>query len=124
MDAHVWVVDANGKIIDPHFTYYDMVKAVQNLVGSAKHLPAPKTTQEIMLKMLYKTRAAIVLHMIKSGITWKNQSNCCYENALAYQLQHGGTLIFGSLGWKRKLTDDIFYEYGGADWTTVKQFLK
>jgi hypothetical protein len=30
---------------------------------------------------------------------------------------------FGSMGWKRKSSDAIHWEYGGSGWT-VKQFLK
>jgi len=52
----------------------------------------------------------------------KLRNGQCNITAIVLQKKYGGNIVFGSMGWKKKKTDDIHWEFGGADWTTVAQF--
>ena len=38
--------------------------------------------------------------------------------------ENGGELVFGSLGFKKKNSNDYWYEYGGKEYKTIKDFMK
>ena len=49
IDGHFWVV-RDGKIIDPNFPQYDMIKKIVGGVGERVYLPAEKIIQSFMIK--------------------------------------------------------------------------
>jgi hypothetical protein len=53
----------------------------------------------------------------------KREANCCPINATLEWIANGGEIVFGSLGWKKKGSDEIWWEYGGIDYT-VADFLR
>ena len=48
----------------------------------------------------------------------------CYQNCILEVFRNGGEIKFGSMGWKKKSDGTVWYEFGGKDWTGVKQFMK
>ena len=49
--------------------------------------------------------------------------NCCFQNCMMVY-EEGDVLKFGSMGWRNKLTGDVWWEFGGEDWKGVAKFLK
>jgi len=138
IDGHFWVV-RDGKIIDPVFDEYKLVCRIRNADWKDRHnLPAPEMTQTLMINMFKKVLnnqlgkdksfeelidefyALTVLYMKKPT----PQADMCFQNCLIEIKERGGDLVFGSLGFKLKGNEGYWYEYGGADWTSVKQFIK
>ena len=48
----------------------------------------------------------------------------CYQNCIIDIHLHGGKLVFGSFGWKKKNSNQIHYEYGGINYKKVEDFIK
>lgn len=125
MDGHFWVV-RDGKIIDPYFDNYDYVIKINKLEGDRVYLPASPLIQQIMKKKFIDNK----IQMIEWGLNQnykafnigQRRSDCCNINAIFEMKQNGGEIIFGSMGWKHRGSDKIWWEYGGEDYT-VKQFI-
>jgi hypothetical protein len=136
IDGHFWIV-REGKIIDPHFEVYDMYCNVRNCDSKAEksYIPAPQITQTIMLgmykKVLTKTfgdksfeELAVAFRDISKKYGFVSEPNSCYQNCLIEIAENGGEIVFGSMGFKYKSKKGYFYEYGGDEYKTIKQFLK
>jgi len=122
MDGHYWI-ELNGEIIDPYFKSYDKVKSLWDLTDEQFHLEASPLIQTIFLRQLQKVKAEIEEFNKDGLMKWTDTANCCNINAMAYQKKHGGRIVFGSMGWKRKNGKGIHYEFGGEDYTVAK-FMK
>jgi hypothetical protein len=135
IDAHFWV-ERDGEIIDPYFQDYDFVKMVNALTGDMIHLEAEPLIQEIMKKRFNKVLKDVfgasttttgedykqfVKFSEKHG-KGKATVNQCFQNSVVEITKRGGTLKFGSMGWKRK-AGGVHYEFGGEGWK-IHQFLK
>jgi hypothetical protein len=137
IDGHFWV-ERDGKIIDPHFPYYNMICQLRKCDAKApkSYLPAPEMTQTLMKGMFMKVLKNVLgdkpqeeifaefRDITKRQIGLKPRPDCCYQNCIIEIAERGGTLVFGSMGFKYKNKDGYFYEYGGENYTTVKQFIK
>jgi hypothetical protein len=106
-----------------------MIKLVQNLEGEPIYHVASSLIQTVIMRKQLE-------EFVKSGFKdlddvydfmtscqWTPTFNCCFQNALYEYKQNGGTLVFGSMGWKKKSSSDVHWEYGGPDYT-VSKFLK
>ena len=127
-DGHFWVV-RDGVIIDPHFQQYDNVKRLNDLEGDNCYHPAPQAVQEEFINALkgQYTRAFGDLANFPSEakrLGWKPEANMCEKNALCEWVERGGEIVFGSLGWKERGTNTIWWEFGGDDWDKTEHFLK
>jgi len=107
-DIHFWV-EKDGKIIDPDFPVYDMIKSIQGLEGE-------KQFQELTDKRIIKI---YMKHWIEKGTTNLNvigllgvMPHQCYSNAMYYISQNGGKLKIGKMGWKKKNSNKIWWEFG------------
>lgn len=127
IDGHFWVV-RGGEIIDPIFPHYKWVCKVRGCeLSNRSYIPAPELTQKIITKMFLKIVKVSTLDELCqtfSGIQIEPIEDRCFLNAVLEISKNGGELVFGSLGFKLKGQEGYFYEYGGEDWTAVKQFLK
>lgn len=137
IDGHFWV-ERDGKVIDPHFTYYDKVCEVRNCDPQEpkSYLPAPEITQTLMkgiyLKVLKNNFGdksqeelfAEVRNITRLCMDLNPRPNCCFQNCVIEIAERGGTLVFGSMGFKYKNKNGYFYEYGGENYTTIRQFVK
>lgn len=134
IDGHFWVV-RNGEIIDTDFEWYDYCRRVNKCVDKTPHhLEADATTQMVMIGMykkitmkVFKTTnwdecAVEMVNMLERMGRTKPQQEQCWQNAVMEVVKNGGEIKFGSLGWAKK-NGSIHWEYGGADYTSVKQFL-
>tara|TARA_R110000868_G_scaffold394911_1_gene666380 strand:+ start:115 stop:501 length:387 start_codon:yes stop_codon:yes gene_type:complete len=124
MDIHCWVEDSTGKIIDPDFMEYQIVKNIRDLEGEKQY---KKLTGEAYKTMAGDITAACktVKKQIKAsnkGMTneyfWElftdhPRSGFCMLNAMG-QVKKDPTLKFciGSMGWKKKGSQEIFWEFG------------
>ncbi len=115
MDGHFWV-EREGKIIDPYFMEYDLIKGIQGLSGDRIYLPAPPLIQCIFEKVLQRSCGK------RQYTNYKPRCYECSHNAVYEYQKNGGKIVFGSMGWKRK-DGTIHYEFGGENYT-AKQFIK
>jgi len=137
IDGHFWV-EREGEIIDPHFNTYDTICRIRNCDPKQpkSYLPAPEMTQTIIkcmflkiLKKLFGDKPqeeifAEFRDITKRHMGLKPRPDCCFQNCLIEIAERGGTLVFGSLGFKYKGKDGYFYEYGGEDYKTIKSFVR
>tara|TARA_R110000868_G_scaffold2565_2_gene18424 strand:+ start:3494 stop:3871 length:378 start_codon:yes stop_codon:yes gene_type:complete len=124
MDGHFWV-NQEGTIIDPYFKSYDFVKRVNNLEGERIYLPASPLIQAVMKKIYIEPKIEIVKKLINSrklSLT-ERRPDCCPLNSVLEWFMNGGEIVFGSLGWKIKNSEEIWWEYGGEDYT-VANFMR
>ena len=135
VDGHFWVV-RDGQIIDPFFDEYKDICAFNKCDWKeSSHLPAPEITQKIMIGMFKKGLDKSIgekpfeeqiseFANLSRKIIEKPVFGKCFQNCLLEISDNGGDLVFGSLGWKIYGTDKYFYEYGGEDWKTIRDFRK
>ena len=133
IDGHFWV-ERDGKIIDPYFKEYEMIKKINKLGNEQVHLEAEETIQKIMIEMFKrKTKSALggedwdevmknCINLLKSFNRDKICFNRCWFNCILEISKNGGEIKFGSMGWKHKNSDNVFYEYGGVDYK-IKDFI-
>jgi len=122
IDAHFWVV-RDGQIIDPYFSYYDLVKKLNMLTGDRIYLEAADIVQKVIIRKFQSVIDWGEVYKIMKKINYTQEENQCYQNCLYEIMENGGELKFGSMGWKFKTSDKIHYEYGGENWS-LKQFIK
>jgi len=131
IDGHFWV-ERNGEIIDWDFQHYNHVKKVRNCSGDKVYLEAPIETQRLMIELCYRMSnrvlqsnnnktCAIKMKKLHNG---NRKSGMCFGNCIIEILENGGELKFGSMGWKKNNSDDIWWEYGGDTYETCKDFIK
>jgi len=119
MDGHYWV-ERDGKVIDPYFKDYDFMKLFWNLTDEQVWLPAPPLIQEIFKKKMVKKFEGTK----KIIERWTNTHGFCDVNAVSEFYENGGTIVFGSMGWKKKDGSGIHYEFGGENYTVAQFLLK
>jgi hypothetical protein len=128
IDGHFWV-ERDGKILDDDFKEHEYIKHVNKCSGGKMYKEADALTQKVIISMFNR---ALTSHIgdyqqfrdfsIKMGIT-KPIFQCCFQNSVM-RLKDGDVLKFGSMGWKRNNSAEIYYEFGGDDWVGAKRFLK
>ena len=101
IDGHFWV-ERDGKIIDPHFMEYDLICQIRGCNSNDKqYIKAPFITQ-------------FILSIVCKNLNHKQIGfGYCYKNAIEEIKKNGGTLCFGSMGFKNKLKSGYWWEYGG-----------
>ena len=114
VDGHFWVVK-DGKIIDPHFQFYNRVANIRGVSHNKNYLPADTLIQQVLIKKWTDWLKDVPLD------GWEAQASCCGINAIAEQRKNGGELVFGSLGFGED--KNVWWEFGGVDWGLL-QFLK
>ena len=122
IDGHFWV-ERDGEIIDPYFIEYDFIKVVNRLEGMPVHMKADDIVSKVIIRRFENVISYDLLFKMMKDNYYQVSFGKCYLNAVLEVRKNGGELCFGSMGWKRKRSDDIHWEYGGSGWT-VKQFLK
>lgn len=134
IDAHFWV-ERDGVIIDPYFKEYNYVKKVWGLGNEQVHLEADLPTQNIMIEIHkrilkrnvggadFQEAMKNLIDLAKKFQMDTPRANECWNNVLLEVYKNGGEIKFGSMGWKCKNSNKVFYEYGGVDWK-VKDFMK
>ena len=132
IDGHFWVV-RDGKIIDPVFDGYKYVCKVHDAdVTTLSHYPAPMMTQKIMINIFTKVIENVVgdkpfekfYKMSRQMGLLSRVEDRCWQNCLLEIYENGGEIVFGSLGFKYKNKAGFWYEYGGEDYKTIKDFIK
>jgi len=123
-DFHAWIEDKDGKVIyDPHFPQYDYKKKIRGLYGEPQY---KAYTGEKARALCMRNRQAVknILkaqkkgHGISAKQVWEQQYEhpiygYCSFNAVAYLKKHPDVIYkVGSMGWKRKADDRVFWEYG------------
>ncbi len=136
IDGHFWV-ERNGKLIDPNFqSFNNLVCNTWNCEGPKVYLEAPMDVQLQILRWFKEASKC------KQFQTWEafverfgvlthecvgvgdRRVNCCWINSVLEYYEHGGRIVFGSMGWKVKNSETIHFEFGGANFTNVRDFLK
>lgn len=128
MDGHFWVVDNENKIFDEtDFYEYHQTKIMRELEGDCQYCEAPELVQKVMIKKFIPKAEDLVKRL---GVCWF-QYGGCDRNAvlLKKKLEERNPnkeyrIVFGSMGWKEKKSGNVFWEFGGAEWTKVSQFLR
>lgn len=127
-DGHFWV-EKDGQVIDPYFSEYDQVKRIHDCVGHSVYHPAPQSVQDewidALTSIFNKQFGSLVAFAdFCEEVRFRPHYNSCDKNALLTLVKNGGKLVFGSLGWKKRDSEEIWWEYGGARWTNATDFLK
>ena len=128
IDGHFWV-ERNGKILDTHFPYYDMIKMYHGCCGEMMYHEADDFTQKLMITRFKRELNKVglceddYLHLKSVIYDGKAVMNECYYISLL-AMKEGDRLVFGSLGWKKKDGSGVWWEYGGKDYKGIKAFLK
>jgi len=136
IDGHFWIV-RDGKIIDWEFEEYNLIRKIRNCNKEKNYIPAPETTQRIMIAIHKKAFSSyfsktqswedIIAEFYNMSVMLgmvKPECQRCYQNCLIDIYKNGGELVFGSLGFKRKGTNEYHYEFGGENYKTIKDFMK
>jgi len=125
IDGHFWI-ERDGKIIDPIFEEYEIMS---KLFKSVKFIycPADETTQNLIIAMYFKQikkEYTLGDYVANTTAIFKKKPyfGRCLQNALVEQSENGGKLVFGSFGVEKK-NGIQFWEYGGADYVGVKDFI-
>ena len=128
IDGHFWV-ERDGKIIDDDFKTHAYIKNVNKCSGDKMYKEADALTQKVIISMFNRALASHgMTHQqfrdfsISVGFT-EPRENSCFQNSVM-RLKDGDVLKFGSMGWKRNNSVEIYYEFGGDDWVGAKRFLK
>jgi hypothetical protein len=134
IDAHFWV-ERDGIIIDPYFKEYNYIKTIRGLGDEQVHLEADLPIQNIMIEIHKRVLKSVMggadfQEAMKNFVDFAKKfqmdtptADRCWNNVLLEVYKNGGEIKFGSMGWKYKNSNKIFYEYGGVDWK-VKDFMK
>ena len=126
IDGHFWI-ERDGKIVDIEFKEYDLIKTIHNLADGMVYKEADTLTQTVMIKKfeMAMNNMGYFRNTFKTEIVsgYFPRVNCCFQTCMmAYK--EGDVLKFGSMGWRNKLTGDVWWEFGGEDWKGVAKFLK
>jgi hypothetical protein len=134
IDGHFWIM-RDGNIIDWDFVEYRWVKNQRNCNDTKTYLAAPIETQKIMINLHYRCLSRIIgtndkdecsryiKNLYKKMGFNDRMFDRCFTNCIIEVLENGGELVFGSFGWEMK-NGGVWFEYGGEDYTTLKQFMK
>lgn len=127
IDGHFWV-ERNGDIIDttPEEEDIKRINAHRGFTEGREYLPAVSIVQTIMIKSYTADvianfneatgRSATTLaEVYENSPIQIPKALSCYKNAFYEQWKNGGTVVFGSMGYKAHWTSDIFWEFGGVD---------
>jgi len=133
IDGHFWIV-RNGEIVDWDFPEFSQIFKMWKCKNEKHYIPAPDMTQQIMIGMFKKvlTKAfdnktweeiLVKFHTLSSKIKMTApQFSRCFQNCLIELHERGGELVFGSLGFKKKHSDEFHYEWGGVNYKTIADF--
>lgn len=116
-DGHFWV-ERDGKIIDTWFPQYDVIAKMWQCVPVRRYLKCP---DDLVGRVF---RSKFEKEMYPSYLALPPLFGMCVANALNEIHRNGGTLVFGSMGFVKRDGSGVHWEYGGEDWSTVKQFMK
>jgi len=114
MDIHCWIVE-NDKIIDFNFPEYEMIKCMRGLTGDNIYEPVPIEEQKKWFRLMHKKSSAFnQIDPIMYKFYKNPQYGCCFVNALAYKKNSKNKckIVIGKMGWRKKNSNDIFWEYG------------
>jgi hypothetical protein len=136
VDGHFWV-KRDGKVIDPNFqSFNNLVCQTWNCEGPKIYLEAPKAVQTHIIN-LYKEA-----NKSKRFLTWESfverfcflshkcdgvgarMMNCGWINSILECHENGGEIVFGSMGWRIKASEEIHFEFGGANFVDPVDFLR
>ena len=122
-DGHFWVESDDSTVHDPWFDGYSFICHLRGLTHTRVYIEAPPLVSKLMTKIVERDYTNYLRADLESVLqTWKATENQCYVNAVATQRKVGGRVVFGSMGFKR-LDGSVFYEFGGKEYSTVKDFL-
>jgi hypothetical protein len=127
MDGHFWV-ERNQQIIDttPEDPDFMRIAPHRGFTGEREYLPAASIVQTIMIKSYTADviaaynkatgcSATTLAEVYENSPIQNPKANLCYKNAFYEQWKNGGTVVFGSMGYKAHWTNEIFWEFGGLD---------
>ena len=132
IDGHFWIV-RNGEIVDWDFPEFSKIFKMWDCKNEKHYLPAPNMTQQIMIGMFKKTlikafdkpweETLAEFHALSSQIKMTApQFSRCFQNCMMELHERGGELVFGSLGFKKKHSEEYHYEWGGVNYKTIADF--
>lgn len=129
LDGHVWVTHEDGTIYDPWFDEYNTIVSTHNChperfykatKGKLKKdlwefaMKVAKTGEVWNKKVKPGLDSGIPLLEILKDIKENPTVNNCTWNAYAYHKVHPEKtkICIGSMGWKKKATGDVYWEFG------------
>jgi len=117
IDGHFWV-ERDGVIIDEWFVDYGTIAKINGATNNRVYKTAPKEVSSIIYTAMVRG-----YEKYTEGSDWTPKMNMCFQNAYFEAKKNGGEIYFGSMGFK-KADGTVWWEFGGEDWNTSKQFIK
>jgi len=119
MDIHAWIVDNEDNIFDPHFSIYDYIKEVNNCEGERCYEPlSPEKQKEMFHKFMTQATNMFGKNFCTKTFLYKFYTNprptMCFVNSLAFKKcsKRNCKIVIGKMGWRKKGSNEIFWEYG------------
>ena len=124
VDGHAWCENKDGEVVfDPSFGEYKFIKMVNKLEGEKQYEIVPEMSGKVMecikihIKDFKKTSKALGKPMSFENIMKMflkyPKFGCCFLNAYSYKFANPEVkLMVGKMGWKKKNSEEIFWEYG------------
>tara|TARA_R110000823_G_scaffold270717_2_gene390270 strand:- start:4528 stop:4896 length:369 start_codon:yes stop_codon:yes gene_type:complete len=119
VDGHAWCENKDGEVVfDPSFKEYKFIKMVNKLEGENQYEIVPELSGKVMacikihIKDFKKNNKMSFENIMKMFLKYP-KFNCCFLNAYAYKFANPEVkLMVGKMGWKKKNSGEIFWEYG------------
>jgi len=120
IDAHFWVV-REGKVIDTDFGVYNKIRQINGCDERVAYCPAPKHIQDRYIASL--TRKHLKGKTAEDYKTYTPRPYECVKNSAVEYLRNGGEIVFGSMGFFKKGSQEIWWEFGGRHYDTPEMFI-
>jgi len=119
---HCWIANKEGDIIDDHFEEYDYIKKVRGLKDEPVYLPFNEEKQKAIWKNFKKqlkkdkgyggTKHGYEVFVKKyKRVTYQR---CTFNVLINLEKNPDYRIIIGSMGWRYKNSDDVWFEYGNG----------
>jgi hypothetical protein len=126
IDGYFWV-EKDGKIYDPSFKEEKRILDTFGCVYEKHYKKASDLVQKVYISMLLKgyenlTNISSQEETNKFIKKWKYEFGKGCINIYVLWKRIGGNIVFGSMGYRKKQSSSIHWEYGGDNYETVVDY--
>jgi hypothetical protein len=131
IDGHVWI-EREHVTVNKWMPVYNTICDIRGVKQTMVLLEAPIETQTIILQMMEEKQRMFLRTVASYDDTLKEcllewfegiGGTFCWQQAILEQQLRGGELKMGSLGFGSGESDKIWWEFGGANYKDVHEFI-